>query len=187
MTKRQPSRGCPDPHAQLTLRRPDLSQQRPPRASREGKHRARPVSGIPHHDPGPGSPDLYALPAVATAVSALAPGCQVSVCSFHAACRLPLDELPHGREAPPVSASTRSVSSGKQKSHPRGGGSRSFWQPSAKRPVGLYALSAPNGMPRQELNVTRPARVRSRTSNACWWQRIGAMINARRETAKPAT
>src|SRR5260370_14396361 len=30
----------------------------------------------------------------------------------------------------------------KQRSHPRRGGSRSFWQPPAQRPVGLYALSA---------------------------------------------
>ena len=81
MTKRAaPYEAAPDPHAQLTLRRPDLSQQRPPRASGHRQHRARPVSGIPHHDPGPGSPDLYALPSVATAVSALAP---VGAVPFH--------------------------------------------------------------------------------------------------------
>jgi hypothetical protein len=68
MTKRAaPYEAAPDPHAQLTLRRPDLSQQRPPRTSGHRQHRARPVNGVPHHDPGHGSTDLYARSAVTTA------------------------------------------------------------------------------------------------------------------------
>ena len=74
MTKRAaPYEAAPDPHAQLTLRRPDLSQQCLPRASGHRQHYARPVGGVPHHDPGHGSTDLYALPAVGAAVSALTP------------------------------------------------------------------------------------------------------------------